>query len=160
MQQLEEATRAVGQKYTINTFDIGVCMKALPLIWNFPGKFKEHVVIPCPFHTEINFIGMLTNHIMRGSGYAEIMEEARLVIKGRIKNALNEKAIAKTLFSFKAINKALERLLLEVFRKEENVEIHPTYVLTLTDSCNRSNLDAALNHQTTIELIQVHLEFQ
>ena len=135
-------------------------MKALPLIWNFPDKFKEHVVISCPFHTEINFIGMLTNHKMRGSGYAEIMEEARLVIKGRIKNALNEKAFAKTLFSFKAINKALERLLLEVFRKEENVEIHPTYVLTLTDSRNRSNLDAALNHQTTIALIQVHLEFQ
>jgi len=32
----EAATAKVGQHYTINTFDLGVCMKALPLIWKFP----------------------------------------------------------------------------------------------------------------------------
>ena len=153
LQQSEEATKAVNQKYTINTFDLGVCMKALPLIWTFPDKLKEHVVIPG------NFIGMLTNHKMRGSGYAEIIEETRFVTKSCLKNVLNGKAFAKTLFSLKAVNEALERLLLEVFCKEEDVEIHTTCLLTLT-ACNRSNLDTSLNDQSSIDLIQRYLEFQ
>ena len=32
----EEATKEVGQEYTITTFDLGVVMKALPIIWNDP----------------------------------------------------------------------------------------------------------------------------
>ena len=33
----EEASREVGQDYTtLTTFDLGVCMKAYPLIWSHP----------------------------------------------------------------------------------------------------------------------------
>lgn len=45
LQQLEEATETVIPKYMINTFSLGVRMKALQLIWTFPDKFKEHVLI-------------------------------------------------------------------------------------------------------------------
>ena len=38
--QTEEATAEVGQKYTINTFDLGVSMKALPLVWKSPEKIQ------------------------------------------------------------------------------------------------------------------------
>ena len=41
---LQEATKAVSQKYTTNTFDLGLYMKPLPLIWTFLDKFKKHVV--------------------------------------------------------------------------------------------------------------------
>ena len=34
----EEATMKVGQRYTITTFDLGVCMKAYPLVWKYPEK--------------------------------------------------------------------------------------------------------------------------
>ena len=81
-------------------------MKALPLVWTFPGKFKEHVVIPGPFHTEMNFIGILTNHKMQGSGCAEIIEEVQLVTKGCIKNVFNEEASSKALFSLKVVKKS------------------------------------------------------
>ena len=73
-------------------------MKALPLIWTLPDKFKERVVILSPFHTKMNFIGIVTNHNMRGSGYAEITDEAQLDTKGCINNVLNVKAFAKALF--------------------------------------------------------------
>ena len=135
-------------------------MKAFPLIWTFPDKFKENVVIPGPFHTEVNFIGLLTNHKIRGYGYAEIIEGIRLVTKSYTKNVLNGNAFAKALFSLKAVNEVLEPLLLEVFCEEENVEIHLTCLLTLIDSYNSNNLDAALHDQSTIELIQRYLEFQ
>ena len=72
-----------------------MCKKALPLIWTFLDKFKEHFVIPGPFHTEMNFIWMLTNHKMWRSGYADIIEEARIVTKGCIKNLLDGKTFAK-----------------------------------------------------------------
>ena len=82
----------------------------------------------------MNFIGMLNNHKMRGSRYVEITEEAQLVTKVR--------------FDLKAVNETQK----VVFEKE-NVEVHPTCLLTLIDSCNRSSLDAALNDQSTIGLI-------
>ena len=72
-----------------------MCKKALPVIWTFLDKFKEHFVIPGPFHTEMNFIWMLTNHKMWRSGYADIIEEARIVTKGCIKNLLDGKTFAK-----------------------------------------------------------------
>lgn len=46
LKRSEEATVTVGQEYTINTFDLGVCMKALPLIWKYPKEFEKHIVIP------------------------------------------------------------------------------------------------------------------
>ncbi len=75
LKQSENATHQVGQKYTINTFDLGVCMKAMPLIWKFTAWFKDHVVILGPFHTSMNYIGMITNHKCRGAGYAEVLLE-------------------------------------------------------------------------------------
>ena len=75
-------------------------MKTLQLIWTFPDKFKEHAVIPGSFRTEMNFIGMLTNHKVQGSEY-----------EGFTKNVLNGKAFPKDLFSLKALNEALAGLL-------------------------------------------------
>ena len=63
-----DATREVGQAYVLNTFDLGRCMKALPLIWKFPDEYKKHVIIPGPFHTGMNYKGMVTGNTCRGSG--------------------------------------------------------------------------------------------
>ena len=70
LERSQLSTHDVGQMYTINTFDLGVCMKALTLIWKYPEKFKNHIVLPGPFHTEMNYIGMVTGHKCRGPGYA------------------------------------------------------------------------------------------
>lgn len=37
-------------------------MKALPLIWKFPDKYKRYVIIPGPFHTKMNYLGMVTSN--------------------------------------------------------------------------------------------------
>ena len=36
LKRSEDATLEVGQKHVLSTFDLGGCMKALPLIWKFP----------------------------------------------------------------------------------------------------------------------------
>ena len=59
LKRSEVATAQVGQKWVLNTFDLGVCMKALPIIWRWPDEFANHVIMIGPFHTSMNFIGML-----------------------------------------------------------------------------------------------------
>jgi hypothetical protein len=98
LKRSEAASAEVGQKLVLNTFDLGVCMKALPIIWRWPDDFANHVVTIGPFHTSMNYIGMITNHKMRGSGYTEILFEAQLVTSGSLKGVLSGKAYAKALF--------------------------------------------------------------
>ena len=98
----------MGQRWVLNTFDLGVCLKALPIIWHWPDAFASHVVMIGPFHTSMNYFGMLTGHKMCGSGYAEILFEAQLVT-----SVLSGKTYAKSLFCLKTVCEAMERLLME-----------------------------------------------
>lgn len=129
-------------------------MKALPIIWRWPNEFAKHVTLAGPFHTFMNYIGMLTNHKMLGSGYKEILFEAQLVTSGSMKGVLTAKAYAKALFCLKAVCEAMERLLIERFCEEENIPIsEPVVLLNLVKSCSRENLDAALKDPSVLNLI-------
>ena len=141
----EEATQEVGQKYTMNTFDLGVCMKALPLVWRHPDKYQKHIIVPGPFHTEMNYIGMLTNHEAWSSRYVEILLEAGLAEKGCLKHILSGKAFAKAIICHKATVEALDRLLFDVFMEQTSTEIHPQALLDMILTCNRQSVDSALN---------------
>ena len=161
LKRSEEATVEVGQKWVINTFDLGVCLKALPIIWRWPEEFANHVVMIGPFHTSMNYIGMLTGHKMRGSGYAEILLEAQLVTSGSLKGVLSGKAYAKSLFCLKTTCEAIERLLMERFTEEENIPIDdPTALLNMTQSCNQEHLNKALEDPSTLTLIQKYRDYE
>lgn len=67
LKRSEAATDEEDQKWVLNTFDLEVCMKALPIIWRWPGKFARNVGTIGPFHTSVNYNGMLTGHKMCGS---------------------------------------------------------------------------------------------
>lgn len=41
LRRSEVATDEVGQKWVLNTFDLGVCMKAVPIIWRWPDDFAN-----------------------------------------------------------------------------------------------------------------------
>ena len=164
LKRSEEATKSVGQEYVINTFDLGVCMKALPWIWKHPDEYKKHIVIPGPFHTKMNFINMLTNKKARGSGYAEILIEAKLVSSGTLKSVLSGKAYAIALFNLKVVTEALERLLFEVFMEEHEIEIEPEALLNVIKECSsgscRAQLDTALHDESVAKMIEMYEEYQ
>ena len=65
---------------------------------------------------------MLTGHRCRGSGYSEILIEAELVTSGCLDSVLKGKVYAKALFCLKTVTEAMERLLLQRFVIEEEVE--------------------------------------
>lgn len=161
LKRSERATIEVGQRWVINTFDLGVCMKALPIIWRWPEEFANHVVLIGPFHTAMNYIGMLAGHKMRGSGYTEILVEAQLVTSGSMKGVLSGKAYAKGLFCLKTVCEAMERLLMERFCKEVNIDItHPEVLFDLMTSSNRDNLDAALADPSLSKLIDEYQSYE
>ena len=87
-------------------------MKALPIIWKYPEEYKRHAVTPGPFHTTMNYLGMVTGHICDGSGYSELLLESKLATSGCLKGILNGKAYAKAMFAFKSVCEALQRLLI------------------------------------------------
>ena len=156
LKRSEEATREVGQEYVLNTFDLGGCMKALPLIWKFPEReYKMHVVTPGAFHTGMNFIGVLTGRKCRGSGYAEILIEAGLVTSGCLESVLQWKAYAKALFCLKTVTEAMERLLIEKFIEDGHVTItDPAALVNVVETCNRENVDLALHDETTKSIFE------
>ena len=93
LKRSEKATAEVGQYWVLNTFDLGVCMKALPIIWRWPDEFASHAVMIGPFYTSMNYLGMLTGHKMCGSGYTELLLEAQLVTTGSLKGILSGKSL-------------------------------------------------------------------
>lgn len=46
LRQSEAATAEVGQEYVLNTFDLGVVMKAMPLVWKNPDAYAKHIITP------------------------------------------------------------------------------------------------------------------
>ena len=72
----------------ISTYDLGVCMKALLLIWKWHRQYKDHSVLIGMFHTGMNYINMVCAHKMLGSGYPEILIVAQLVTTGCLKVSL------------------------------------------------------------------------
>lgn len=146
----------VGQEYVLNTFDLGGCMKALPLIWKFPDEYEEHVVTPGPFHTGMNYMGMVTAHKCKGSGYAEILIEAELVFtSGCLEGVLKGKAHAKALFCLKTVSEAMERLLLQRFIEEDIAEItNPKALFDLVQTCSHEYLDLALKDPSTLDILK------
>ena len=102
----------------INTSDLRICMKAFPVVWKYPDQYSKHIIFPGLFQTKMNFIGILTKKKARGSGYAAILIEAKLVTFGTLVIVISGKAYSKALFNLKAVAEALEQLLFEVFVKE------------------------------------------
>ena len=74
----EEASKEVGQKYVITTFDLGVCMKAYPLMWVTPDKYKYHIVMIGSFHVICAYFKMVGKK-MAGTGLADLRTESGLI---------------------------------------------------------------------------------
>lgn len=160
LKRSEKATKEVGQKYTLLTFDLGGVMKAMPLIWQNPDRYKYHVVTPGAFHTCMNYMGTLTGRKCLGSGYAEILIEAGLVTTGCLDSVLKGKAYAKALFCLKTVTEALERLLLEKFAQEEKIEVSSVSLLSLVQNCSRENLDQAMQDPGTLSILEKYVAYE
>jgi hypothetical protein len=163
LRKCEQATQEVGQLYTITTFDLGVVMKALPIIWQNPVDYQKHIILIGPFHTIMNYMNMI-GHKMAGSGYSEIVLEANLVTSGCLKAVLHGKRYSKSIWCLKVVSEALERLLLKAFIGQRDESAHGPTNADALDSliklCNEENLVAALQDHTIDQCLNEYLTFQ
>ena len=160
----QRATEEVGQAYTITTFDLGVIMKAMPIIWEKPDIYSKHVVLIGSFHTIMNALKMV-GHKMAGSGYAEILVEANLVTSGCLQSVLNGKNYAKSLWCLKAVCEGLERLLFMAFMDDlaQDSPHHTSNIAALSSliqSPSQPNLQKLLLDPSMLSLLVEYTEFQ
>ena len=109
-----EASKEVGQDYVITSFDLGVCMKAYPLVWNYPEKYKNHIVMIGTFHVICAYFKMIGKK-MNGSGFSDVLLEAGLISSGSLQGVLSGKHYTRAMHCHKVMLESLERLLLEMF---------------------------------------------
>ncbi len=160
LKRSEAATEEVGQPYTINTLDLGVVMKACPIVWKYEEEFSKHVILVGKFHTVMNYMGKLTGRKCLGAGYTAILIEAGLATSGCLKNILSGKSYAKALFSLRAVTEALERLLINVFLEEEKPDIPNETLINLIHCCTCENLDSTLKNPSLLNLINQYKQYQ
>ena len=94
----ENATREVGQEYTITTFDLGVCMKAYPVIWNNPQRYSRHIVLIGTFHLVCTYLKMVGKK-MAGTGFDDALIEAGLITCESLKAVMSRKNYGRSILS-------------------------------------------------------------
>ena len=110
----EQATKKVGHSYVITTFDLRVCMKAYPLLWNDPARYKTHIVMIGTFHVVCGYLKMIGKK-MEGTGFSDIMLESGLMSSGSMYGVVSGKSYSRAMNCHKVMVESLERLLFEQF---------------------------------------------
>ena len=113
----EEASLEVGQEYVITSFDLGVCMKAYPLVWNYPKRYENHIIMIGTFHLACSYLNMIGKK-MECSGLSDVLLEAGLISPGYLSGVLSGKSYARAIHCHKVMVESLERLLLEQFTEK------------------------------------------
>lgn len=117
----KDSSDQVGQKYAITTFDLGVCMKAYPILWKNPTVYKDHIVMIGTFHVICAYLKMVGKK-MAGSGFSDILLESGLMSSGSLEGVTSGKNYSRAIHCHKAMVEALERLLLQSFDTTRNTE--------------------------------------
>ena len=118
----EEGSKEVGQEYHLVTYDLGVCIKAYPLIWNHPSKYKKHIVLIGTFHIVCAYMKMVGKK-MAGSGFSDILIESGLMTSGSMEGVLSGKGYSRAMNCHKALLEGLERLLMSKFLDDINQDL-------------------------------------
>ena len=163
----EEATAEVGQEYTITTCDLGVCMKAYPLVWNYPNRYAKHIILIGTFHLTCAYFRMIGKK-MDACGLSDVLFEAGLVGSGTIYGVLSGKNYSRAMVCHKTVLESLERLLLKQFLEErgetklfENLPEGAKEKLNkINQSLTKKTLEECINDPDIIEYIQKYCQFQ
>ena len=68
----QDASRAVGQQYTVVTFDLAVAKKAMALVWESPAHYSDVIVRMGAFHTASSYFAAIGKSL-RASGFEEVI---------------------------------------------------------------------------------------
>lgn len=162
----KQCSDEVGQRYTITTFDLGVCMKAYPILWKSPNTYKDHIVMIGSFHTVCAYLKMVGKK-MEGSGFSEILLESGLMSSGSLKGVISGKNYSRAMNCHKALAEGLERMLLVKFEAlkggslQQNLsEESMSKVTSLLTNRNKEGFDQVLDDPEFQKYMADYVEFR
>ena len=104
----------------ITSFDLGVYMKAYSLVWNYPNRYENNIIMIGTFHLACSYLKMIGKK-MECSGLSDILLEAGLISPGFLSGVPSGKSYARAIHCHKVMVESLERLLLEQFTEKTEV---------------------------------------
>ena len=107
----------------VTTFDLGVCIKAFPIILNHPIKYENHIIMIGTFHIVCTCLKMIGKK-MEESRLSYILIEAGMIWSGSLNVVISgKKNYSIVLHCHKTLLEALERMLFCQFMDSNNDEI-------------------------------------
>ena len=82
-------------------------MKALPLIWYDPDKYKNHIVMVGTFHLVCAYFKMVGKKLA-GSGLSDVLLEAGLIVSVSVHGVLSGKHYERAMHCHKILLESLE----------------------------------------------------
>lgn len=161
------ASQEVGQRYAITTFDLGVCMKAYPIIWKTPDFYSDHIVMIGSFHLCCAYLKM-TGKKMMGSGFTDILIEAGLMSAGSMDGVVSGKNYSRSINCHKVMAEAIERMLLLKYHDDTGSELLPNdaqpelrrKVNNFLENRDKESLEIVLNEATFVEFLDNYSAFR
>ena len=86
----------------VTTFDLGVCMKTYPIIWNQPKKFDDHIIMIGTFHVVCAYFKMIGKK-MEGTGLSGILLKAGLIGSGSVTGVMTGKYYSRAMHCHKIL---------------------------------------------------------
>ena len=152
----EKATNEVGQCYVFTTFDLGVCMKAYPLVWKFPERYERHIVLIGTFHLTMAYYKMIGKK-MEGSGFSDVLLEAGLISSGSLQGVVSGKNFSRATHCHKLMYETLHRLLLQEFMRTQDEESNDNIQKIFKGPS--TNIDEILSCHEVIRIVNLYMEF-
>ena len=139
-------------------------MKAFPLVWQDPIKYKNHIILIGTFHLCMAYLKVIGKK-MKGSGWIEILLEARLISTDSSKGVENGKNYERSMNCHKCLLEGLERLLMEKFLDGNEVfealdEQAKKLLQVFKESPSEALLDKLMENQSIVEYIDSYIQFR
>ena len=167
LQYAEQGTKEVGQNYVITSFDLGVCMKAYPLVWSKPDRYKHHIITIGSFHLICAYLKMLGKK-MDGTGLSDVLLESGLMTSGSLKGVLQGQNYSRAMYCHKALLEGLERMLLQKYAmlskdSEQFLGLPPHSMEKLrvfSEVRNQANLDCLMSDKAIKQMMDGYEKFK
>ena len=163
---LKNASREVSQKYVVTTFDVGLCIKAYPIIWRSLDFYDDHIVIIGSFHLICAYLKMIGKK-MNEFGLADVQLGAGVTSVGFINGVISGKNYGRAINCHKIMAKSLERLLLDRYLETRCLKGLPCDLLQAIGRINHiiyertsENLHPAMQNKALDNFLEEYSSFR
>lgn len=158
----QEASAAVGQAYTIITFDLAAAKKAYEILWTYPDRFHNVIIRLGAFHMACALIGSIGKY-MKGSGLEEVVVQSAVCASGSIDKVMNGKHYNRARYVIRISLEALERMLLASFQDEKGLVIDEEemkLMSNLAKTPSKENISIVKSNSKWKEWMQKYEEYR